>query len=50
MKLSGRSGPGSGIGTVRVIRFVDGEPQPPETIDEGLRFPDAIGVLPGDSP
>lgn len=42
----GGIGPGSGTGTVRVIRFVDGEPQPPEIIDEGLAFPDAIGVVP----
>jgi hypothetical protein len=37
-------GPGDGTGKVRVIRFVDGEPQPPVTIDEGLQFPDGVGV------
>ena len=37
-------GPGDGTGTVRRIRFVDGEPQPPETMDTGLAFPDGIGV------
>lgn len=42
----GSIGPGSELGTVRVIRFVDGEPQPPEVVEAGLAFPDAIGVLP----
>ncbi len=43
-------GPGDGTGTVRRIRFVDGEPQPPETIAEGKAFPDGIGVyVPGGS-
>ena len=43
-------GPGDGTGTVRRIRFVDGEPQPPETIGEGKAFPDGIGVyVPGGS-
>jgi DNA-binding beta-propeller fold protein YncE len=37
--------PGDGLGTVRRIRFVDGEPQPPETIDSGLDFPDGLGLL-----
>ena len=27
------------------IRFVEGEPQPPETMDEGLQFPDGLGVF-----
>ena len=36
-------GPGPG-GTVRRIVFVDGEPQPPEIIADGLAFPDGIGV------
>ncbi len=41
-------GPGDGTGTVRRIRFVGGEPQPPETVAEGLAFPDGIGVyVPG---
>lgn len=42
----GSIGPGPERGTVRVIRFDDGEPRPPEIIDDGLRFPDALGVLP----
>jgi hypothetical protein len=37
-------GPGDGTGSVRRIRFVDDEPQEPETINEGLAFPDGIGV------
>jgi hypothetical protein len=41
-------GPGPETGTVRRIRFTDGEPEPPETLDEGLDFPDGIGVyIPG---
>jgi hypothetical protein len=41
-------GPGDGTGKVRRIRIVDGEPQPPEIVDEGLAFPDGIGVyVPG---
>lgn len=38
-------GPGRNLGTVRRIRFVDGAPQAPETLDTGLNFPDGIGVL-----
>jgi hypothetical protein len=38
-------GPGDHNGTVRRIRFVNGEPQAPEVMDEGLEFPDGIGVL-----
>lgn len=38
-------GPGRNLGTVRRIRFVDGAPQAPETMDTGLNFPDGIGVL-----
>jgi hypothetical protein len=38
-------GPGRDLGTVRRIRFVDGEPQPPEIMDDGLNFPDGIGIL-----
>ena len=38
-------GPGDGTGSVRRITFVDGEPQPPETLDEGLAFPDGIGIF-----
>ena len=41
----GSIGPGPRTGTVRKIRFVDGEPQPPETMDRGLNFPDGIGIL-----
>ena len=36
-------GPGP-EGGVRVVRFVDGEPQPPEVLGSGLRFPDGIGI------
>lgn len=38
-------GPGPHLGSVRRIRFVDGEPLAPETMDTGLDFPDGIGVL-----
>lgn len=38
-------GPGPDTGTVRRIRFVDNQPQPPEKMDSGLDFPDGIGVL-----
>jgi sugar lactone lactonase YvrE len=38
-------GPGDGTGKVRKIRFVRGEPQPPQTLGEGLEFPDGIGVF-----
>jgi hypothetical protein len=38
-------GPGRNAGTVRRIRFENGEPQAPETMDQGLNFPDGIGVL-----
>lgn len=38
-------GPGEDTGSVRAITFVDGEPQPPETLDEGLAFPDGIGIF-----
>lgn len=37
-------GPGDGTGKVRRITFKGGEPQPPETMAEGLAFPDGIGV------
>ncbi len=37
-------GPGRD-GKVRRIRFVNGQPQPPEIMDRGLAFPDAMGVL-----
>lgn len=38
-------GPGANLGTVRQVRVVDGEPQPPDTMNSGLNFPDGIGVL-----
>ena len=38
-------GPGERTGTVRRIRFVDGEPKAPQTMDRRLAFPDRIGVL-----
>ena len=40
-------GPGDGTGSVRRIRFVDGEPQAPEVMAEPLAFPDGIGVSSG---
>jgi hypothetical protein len=42
----GNIGPGPN-GTVRRIRFVDGAPQPPEMIRDGLAFPDAVAIVPG---
>jgi sugar lactone lactonase YvrE len=41
----GNLGPGNRTGTVRRIRFENGLPQRPETIDSMLRFPDGVGVL-----
>jgi hypothetical protein len=43
-------GPIDGAGTVRRTTFdADGNPRPPETMDEGLDFPDGIGIYqPGD--
>ena len=38
-------GPGNQNGSVRRIRFVDGEPQAPEKLDDELAFPDGIGVF-----
>jgi hypothetical protein len=43
--VNGIIGPGHLTGTVRRIRFEDGQPQPPETIDSKLAFPDGVGVL-----
>jgi hypothetical protein len=41
----GNIGPGPNTGSDRRIRFVDGEPRPPETFLAGLAFPDGVGVL-----
>jgi len=41
----GNIGPGDHTGTVRRIRFENGQPLAPEIIDQGLRFPDGIGIL-----
>jgi hypothetical protein len=38
-------GPGDATGKVRKIRFVNGEPQEPETLGEALDFPDGIGIF-----
>lgn len=39
-------GPGLLTGSVRVIRFDDdGNPLPPETLEDGLAFPDGIGIF-----
>ncbi|MFN2544999.1 MAG: PQQ-binding-like beta-propeller repeat protein [Actinomycetota bacterium] len=35
----------SGKGTVRRIRFVDGDPQPPELVNGELDYPDGLGLL-----
>ena len=37
-------GPGDHTGSLRRIRFVDGKPQPPETMATHLDYPDGIGV------
>ena len=42
---NGRFGPGPRLGTVRRIRFEGDVPLAPETMDSGLRFPDAVGVF-----
>lgn len=39
-------GPGEHRGSVRGISFRAGEPQPPQTLEDGLTFPDGIGILP----
>ena len=41
----GGIGPGRRTGTVRKIRFENGDPLPPEKMDQGLSFPDGIGIL-----
>jgi len=38
-------GPVDGKGSLRRIRFDNGTPMPPETMDSGLNFPDGVGVL-----
>ncbi len=38
-------GPLPNRGSVRRIRFIDGEPQPPETLASGLAFPDGVGII-----
>lgn len=40
----GNAGPGDHTGSLRRIRFVDGTPQPPETMATGLDYPDGIGI------
>jgi len=42
---NGSIGPGPDTGTVRRIRFEGEDPLPPETIDAGLSFPDAVGTF-----
>jgi hypothetical protein len=41
----GGVGPGDRTGTVRRIRFREGEPRPPVTMARNLAFPDGIGIL-----
>lgn len=42
-------GPGPETGTVRRLAFTEDEPLPPEVMDDGLRFPDGLGIyLPPD--
>lgn len=38
-------GPGNRTGSVRRIRVVDGQPQPPEIMADGLAFPDGVGLV-----
>jgi hypothetical protein len=38
--------PEAGAGSVRRITFVEGEPQPPDVIADGLTFPDSLGLWP----
>jgi hypothetical protein len=42
----GRPHPGPN-GKLRRVRFVDGQPQPPEVVLGGLEYPDGLGILPG---
>jgi sugar lactone lactonase YvrE len=39
-------GPGERTGSLRRIRFEDGEPLAPETVADGLTFPDGLGIVP----
>ncbi len=41
----GGIGPGQGTGTLRVIHFVDDEPQAPVIVAEDLAFPDGLGTF-----
>jgi hypothetical protein len=45
IRPTGLPGPGDRTGSVRRIVFDDGMPAPPETVADGLAFPDAIGLL-----
>lgn len=45
IRSNGTIGPGNRLGGVRRIRFENGEPQLPDIMDQGLRFPDGIGVF-----
>ena len=45
VSMNGNIGPGDRTGTVRRIRFENGQPLAPETIDSMLAFPDGVGVL-----
>jgi hypothetical protein len=38
-------GPAEGAGSVQRVTFESGQPQAPEVVDEGLEFPDGIGIL-----
>jgi hypothetical protein len=42
--ISPEVGPGP-EGSVRRIRFVNGEPQAPEVMAKGLAYPDGIGIF-----
>jgi hypothetical protein len=40
------NGPGAGLGSVARVRIdANGLPAQPETVDDGLEFPDGIGVV-----
>ncbi len=44
-QTEGGIGPVDGLGRVRRIHFVNGAPQTPQVMDQGLDFPDGIGIL-----